>query len=70
MPSDNKKKQASFVENADVATTQKKDQIIGAMKRLLAEQNGSLTDKIVTVKTANVVDKSRFEAAFRTLMKR
>jgi hypothetical protein len=40
------------------------------MHDLLSSADGSLDDKIVTVKTARVVDKGRFESAFKTLMKR
>ena len=70
MTIDYHKNQPVWDESADTAPGQKKEQITSAMKQLLEEQNGSLIDKIVTVKTANVVDKGRFEAAFRTLMKR
>jgi hypothetical protein len=41
-----------------------------AMVELLAAHDGSLNDKIATVKTAQLVDKGRFETAFKTLMKR
>jgi hypothetical protein len=41
-----------------------------AMGKLLAAHDGSLGDKIATVKTAQLVDKGRFETAFKTLMKR
>lgn len=41
-----------------------------AMGKLLAAHDGSLDDKIATVKTAQFVDKGRFETAFKTLMKR
>ena len=40
-----------------------------AIKTLLAGHDGSIDDKIATVKTAHKVDKRRFETAFQTLMK-
>lgn len=43
---------------------------ISAMKKLLSDDYGSVDDKIATVKTAQVVDKGRFESAFKTLMNR
>ena len=42
----------------------------GSMKDLLVIHDESLEDKIATVKTAQMVDKGRFETAFKTLMKR
>ena len=42
----------------------------GSMKNLLVSHNGTVEDKIATVKTAQLVDKGRFEIAFKTLMKR
>ena len=42
----------------------------GSLKSLLVSQNESMEDKIATVKTAQLVDSGRFEAAFKTLMKR
>ena len=42
----------------------------GSMKSLLVSHDGSMEDKIATVKTAKLVDNGRFEAAFKTLMKR
>ena len=42
----------------------------GSMKDLLGSQDESIEDKIATVKTAQMVDKGRFEIAFKTLMKR
>ena len=40
-----------------------------SMKSLLGSHDGSMEDKIATVKTAQLVDNGRFEAAFKTLMK-
>ena len=42
----------------------------GSMKDLLVSHDKSIEDKIATVKTAQIVDKGRFETAFKTLMKR
>ena len=42
----------------------------GSMKDLLVSHDESIEDKIATVKTAQMVDKGRFETAFKTLMKR
>ena len=40
------------------------------MKNLLFNHDETMEDKIATVKTARMVDKGRFEIAFKTLMKR
>ena len=42
----------------------------GSMNKLLVSHDESMEDKIATVKTAQLVDKPRFEAAFKKLMKR
>ena len=42
----------------------------GSIKDLLVSHDESIEDKIATVKTAQIVDKGRFETAFKTLMKR
>ena len=42
----------------------------GSMKDLLISHDESIEDKIATVKTAQMVDRGRFETAFKTLMKR
>ena len=42
----------------------------GSMKDLLVIHDESIEDKIATVKTAQMVDRWRFETAFKTLMKR
>ena len=42
----------------------------GSIKDLLVSHDESIEDKIATVKTAQMVDKGRFETAFKTLMKR
>jgi hypothetical protein len=56
---------------ADVpADSPRSNQAVKAMGKLLAAQDGSFDDKIATVKTAQFVDKGRFETAFKTLMKR
>ena len=41
-----------------------------AMTDLLVSHDGSVEDKIATVKTAQIADQRRFDAAFKTLMKR
>ena len=41
-----------------------------AIKDLLVGHDGTLEDKIATVKTAQIADQKRFDAAFKTLMKR
>lgn len=42
----------------------------GIMKNLLVSHDETVEDKIATLKTAQLVDKGRFESAFKTLMKR
>ena len=42
----------------------------GSIKDLLVSHDESIEDKIATVKTAQMIDKGRFENAFKTLMKR
>ena len=42
----------------------------GSMKNLLVSHDETIEDKIATVKTAQMVDKGRFEIAFKTLRKR
>ena len=42
----------------------------GNMKNLLVSHQETVEDKIATVKTAQMIDKGQFEAAFKTLMKR
>ena len=41
-----------------------------SMKNLLVSHDETIEDKIATVKTAQMVDKGRFEIAFKTLMKK
>ena len=40
------------------------------MKNLLVSHQETIEDKIATVKTAQMIDKGRFEAAFKTLMEK
>ena len=54
----------------DTAVTDNPQQTKKAIKKLLADHDGSMDDKIATVKTAQKVDKGRFETAFKTLMKK
>ena len=42
----------------------------GSMTNLLVSHDETMEDKIATVKTAQLVDNVRFEAAFKTLMKK
>ena len=41
-----------------------------SMKNLLFSHDETIEDKIATVKTAQIVDRGRFEIAFKVLMKR
>ena len=41
-----------------------------SMSALLVSRGETIEDKIATIKTAQFVDKGRFETAFKTLMKR
>jgi hypothetical protein len=52
----------------DAPDRYKPDQRQTAIKSLLANADGSLDDKLATVKTAHHVDKDRFQSAFRSLM--
>ena len=54
----------------DTAVSENPRQTKAAIKKLLADHDGSMDDKIATVKTAQKVDKGRFEMAFKTLMKK
>ena len=51
-------------------TPEAEDINLGSMKDLLVSHDESIEDKIATVKTAQMVDKGRFENAIKTLMKR
>jgi hypothetical protein len=68
MAEDDPKNQPPAVIGADTAVTGNPQQTNKAIKRLLADHDGSMDDKIATVKTAQKVDKGRFETAFKTLM--
>jgi hypothetical protein len=63
------KNQPPAASGTDTATTEDPQQTNKAIKRLLADHNRSMDDKIATVKIAHKVDKGRFETAFKTLMK-
>ena len=56
--------------STDTAVTENPQQTKTVIKKLLADHDGSMDDKIATVKTAQKVDKGRFEMAFKTLMKK
>ncbi len=65
------KKKSEQVTSNEVKSAKAEDlNVHGSMKKLLVSHNETLEDKIATVKTAQLVDKGRFEIAFRTLMKR
>ena len=68
MAEDDPKNQPPAATGADTAINENPQQTNKAIKTLLADQDGSIDDKIATVKTAQKVDKGRFETAFKTLM--
>ena len=68
MAEDDPKNQPPAATSADTAINENPQQTNKAIKTLLADQDGSIDDKIATVKTAQKVDKGRFETAFKTLM--
>ena len=68
MVGDDPKNQPPAASGTDTAVTENPQQTNKAIKRLLADHDGSMDDKIATVKTAQKVDKGRFETAFKTLM--
>ena len=68
MAEDDPKKRLPAQTGADTAVTENPQQTNKAIKRLLADHDGSMDDKIATLKTAQKVDKGRFETAFKTLM--
>ena len=68
MAEDDPKNQPSAQTGADTAVTENPQQTNKAIKRLLADHDGSMDDKIATVRIAQKVDKGRFETAFKTLM--
>ena len=64
-------KKREQVSSREVKSTELEDvNFNGSMKDLLVSHDESIEDKIATVKTAQMVDKGRFETAFKTLMKR
>ena len=70
MAEDDPKNQPPAASGTDTAVTKNPQQTNKAIKKLLAGHDGSMDDKIATVKTAQKVDKGRFETAFKTLMKK
>ena len=59
------------VSSSEVKSTELKDiNSHGDYKSFLFSHCESTEDKIATVKTVQLVDKERFETAFKTLMKR
>ena len=64
-------KKPEQVRSREVKSTELEDvNFNGSMKDLLVSHDETIEDKIATVKTAQMVDKGRFEIAFKTLMKR
>ena len=57
-----------FSRGVDLKTIKLKQNTATIMKKLLADRDGSISDKIATVKIAHHVDKGRFETAIKTLM--
>ena len=70
MAEDGSKNQPPAATGTASAVTKNPRQTNNAIKKLLADHDGSMDDKIATVKTAQKVDKRRFETAFKTLMNR
>jgi hypothetical protein len=68
MAEENPKNQLPAATGKDSVVTKHPQQTHKAIKKLLADHDGSIDDKIATVKTAQKVDKGRFETAFKTLM--
>ena len=68
MAEDNPKNQLLAATGTDSVVTKHPQQTRKAIKKLLADHDGSMDDKIATLKTAQKVDKGRFETAFKTLM--
>ena len=68
MAEDDPKNQPPAATDADTAINENPQQTNKAIKKLLADHDGSMDDKIATLKTAQKVDKGRFETAFKTLM--
>ena len=64
------KNQTPHAPVSETAVIENPQQAKTAIKKLLADNDGSIDDKIATVKTAHKVDKGRFETAFKTLMKK
>lgn len=64
------KSQRSTKEDSEAGAIKRPKRTIDEMKKLFAKKVDSIDDKIATVKTAQRVDKGRFETAFKTLMKK
>ena len=68
--SNNGKKYFGHVVSKKVGSSNSQDRDLhGSLKNLLVSRNETIEDKIATVKTAQLIDKGLFEAAFKTLMK-
>ena len=65
------KQKSKEVTSNEAKTSEAEDvRFNGSMKNLLVSHDETIEDKIAIVKTAQFVDKGRFETAFKTLMKR
>ena len=64
-------KKSDEVSFKEVETSKVEDMNVNcSIQNLLVSHDESIEDKIATVRTAQMVDKWRFETAFKTLMKR
>ena len=64
-------KKSDEVSSKEVETSKVEDMNVNcSIQNLLVSHDETIEDKIATVKTAHMVDKGRFEIAFKTLMKR
>ena len=70
MAEDNPKNRPAAATGTVSAVIENPHQTNKAIKKFLADHDGSMDDKIATVKTAQKADKGRFEEAFKTLMKK
>ena len=64
-------KKSEEMTSNEAKTSKAKDMNFNSsMKNLLFSHDETIEDKIATVKTAQIVDRGRFEIAFKVLMKR
>ena len=64
------RKKSDEVISKEVESSNAEGPNVCSMKNLIVSHDDTIEDKIATVKTAQIVDKTRFEIAFKTLMKR